>query len=492
MELDRALEKGFQKFGRGKVCFLGEGRAGKPATANSLLGLEYKETASTVGINSISCDVKYATALGSDNHLWTIAEGVKSELMEAIVNSVLSMRIEKSTQIKDDNKNITSCSSTPSSAVKKIESIASIPMATKTKKTPSTPKPVKKIDEFESEAIFSKLGNLNTPNMKIALFDYGGQDVFSAIHHLFLTKQALYLVVFNMETLIPQVDPSTKEKSLSSIKSWIDSIIMHTTHRIESLHGGIEMAQIILVGTHKDKVSSVNDHIAISILLNEAFGSSVAWPYVIKNVNGEGPSGRAILNFFAINNRIGNNDPSISHLMKTIESSVKASAYFNFEVPLSWSSILDDMNKSKNSHLSLEQVVTIASLNGVVSSSDIENILHFFIEMGAVMWYDEPNLRDIVILDPISFFVSPSTKIICKHIATLDDPTFHESELHVRCMRSFQDDWLAMTKRGIVTQRLLNMLLDDYSDDREHIILLMIKHNLIIPISSSADPSQTE
>ena len=44
---------------------------------------------------------------------------------------------------------------------------------------------------------------------------------------------------------------------------------------------------------------------------------------------------------------------------------------------------------------------------------------------------NEPGLRDVVILDPIKFFVAPATLLICKHVPTLDDPTHHLSLIHI-------------------------------------------------------------
>ncbi len=39
--------------------------------------------------------------------------------------------------------------------------------------------------------------------LHLAVWDYGGQRVFYDLHHLFLTRLACYVVVFNMEKLQP-------------------------------------------------------------------------------------------------------------------------------------------------------------------------------------------------------------------------------------------------------------------------------------------------
>ena len=41
---------------------VGEGRAGKTALTNSIIGKPFVETSSTIGINEFTCDIKYASA----------------------------------------------------------------------------------------------------------------------------------------------------------------------------------------------------------------------------------------------------------------------------------------------------------------------------------------------------------------------------------------------------------------------------------------------
>lgn len=39
--------------------------------------------------------------------------------------------------------------------------------------------------------------------LKLSMWDFGGQDVFYTLHHLFLTRYGVYLIAFNMEWLLP-------------------------------------------------------------------------------------------------------------------------------------------------------------------------------------------------------------------------------------------------------------------------------------------------
>ena len=54
--------QGFKKWERSKIMVVGEERAGKTALTNSIIGKPFVETLSTIGINELTCDIKYAIA----------------------------------------------------------------------------------------------------------------------------------------------------------------------------------------------------------------------------------------------------------------------------------------------------------------------------------------------------------------------------------------------------------------------------------------------
>jgi hypothetical protein len=57
--LTQALQQGSKEWRRSKFSLLGQGRAGKTAFANAIAGRQFEDTASTVGINQLTCDVKH-------------------------------------------------------------------------------------------------------------------------------------------------------------------------------------------------------------------------------------------------------------------------------------------------------------------------------------------------------------------------------------------------------------------------------------------------
>ena len=81
-----ALEMGKKEWGRSKIMIVGEGRAGKSAFANTIIGRSFTDTESTVGINQLTCDIKYAS-IGSGNG-WAECEKPKKELESAVASMI--------------------------------------------------------------------------------------------------------------------------------------------------------------------------------------------------------------------------------------------------------------------------------------------------------------------------------------------------------------------------------------------------------------------
>ena len=69
-------------------------------------------------------------------------------------------------------------------------------------------------------------------------WDFGGQSVFHNLHHLFLSRYSVYLVVFKMPHMLK--DP---QRAAEMIRYWLNSLALHA-----------KGAPILLVGTHKDQV----------------------------------------------------------------------------------------------------------------------------------------------------------------------------------------------------------------------------------------------
>jgi hypothetical protein len=98
----------------------------------------------------------------------------------------------------------------------------------------------------------------------LSVFDYGGQSIFNVIHHFFLTRYGVYLLVFNMEWLAGG-DAVQQRNCLDYLRFWLNSVVIHTLNKKG------ETAPVAFVGTRKDTVTDPAVHGRISHLLYETF-----------------------------------------------------------------------------------------------------------------------------------------------------------------------------------------------------------------------------
>ena len=82
------------------------------------------------------------------------------------------------------------------------------------------------------------------PRVVLSLWDYGGQPIFHCLHPLFLSRYGIYFVVFNLVRMALSGDGERVE-CVKDLRFWLSSVAVHGRG-----------APVILVGTHKDQVTS--------------------------------------------------------------------------------------------------------------------------------------------------------------------------------------------------------------------------------------------
>ncbi|KAJ1434132.1 hypothetical protein B484DRAFT_429324 [Ochromonadaceae sp. CCMP2298] len=481
-QIAQAAKRGSKPWGRSKIMIVGEGRAGKSALANSIIGRPFSQTESTVGINQLTCDIKYAAVGGGE---W--GEFVKPEReFEAALAQLLvaqrSNRLSLSAAVSMDEQ-VDDRVAAPEH--KQPQKPASGPP----KGENETPKSdggggdggvgrkAVALPEVDNELVAKCLseGIQTESKLILSVFDYGGQSVFNVIHHFFLTRYGVYLLVFNMEWLLG--DAVQQRACLDYLRFWLNSVVIHT------LNNKGETAPVAFVGTRKDTVSDPKQHGRISALLYTAFSSSVAWPYVLENDQGVGSNGCTTLCFYAVDNTLGRGDPTTKQLLTHVERVISEAAYVKEEKPLVWLQVLDRLAAEKKSFLTLAEVEQAAAVCGM-GKEELPALLRFLHEMGALMWHEDEALRDVVILDAVTYFVQPATLVICKHAPTATDPTLHLLPQHKKCRKALPAEFRNMTEKGIVTGQLLQMLL---GGEAGRIVTLMVKFGLLVPMQGEEE-----
>lgn len=87
-----------------------------------------------------------------------------------------------------------------------------------------------------------KDGTVHMSSVILALWDFGGQEVFHSLHHLFLTKNGLYCLVFDLVRLVQY-----PKESLSKLSFWAESLLLHARQAPVILVGVLELVLEYLV-----------------------------------------------------------------------------------------------------------------------------------------------------------------------------------------------------------------------------------------------------
>ena len=232
-----------------------------------------------------------------------------------------------------------------------------------------------KISATQAEAIRRLAGNLKTrDSLIIEGWDVGGQPIFAVLHHLYMTRYSFFCELFDMRQLVPDAEQrfpdafpdvphgvSPRKHALAALRFWLNSIVVHTA--------GAEQeddlcAPFVLVGTHKDIVQSAQDHMQISKLLHDTFGSHPAWPKLQRNRTQTGGQ-KNMLWFFPIDNTAGHADPVLGMLLAVIEQAIREEKYVHRRIPISWYSMYDELQRVLNSDqptISFKQAVELPQL----------------------------------------------------------------------------------------------------------------------------------
>jgi GTPase SAR1 family protein len=150
-------------------------------------------------------------------------------------------------------------------------------------------------------------------NLRFSCWDFGGQDTFYGLHHLYMGRNSVFVLMFNMEWFLAESERDWS-KHLAFLAFWLNSIAAHASDPKDDR----DMAPIILVDSHKDRVSDPKEHERVSKMLRDNFQSIPAWSSL---------EGKDSLCFFPVDNTRGSKDPIITEIKKTVQVVVSKEKY---------------------------------------------------------------------------------------------------------------------------------------------------------------------
>lgn len=225
-----------------------------------------------------------------------------------------------------------------------------------------------------------------TDNELIAtIWDFGGQFVYYATHQIFHSRDAVYLLVFDLrkglENVLEDYDyPDRQEKMKTSLMFWVNSI-----NAFVGTDDGTK-PKIILVGTHKDKFK----------------GNIEAKFKEVKDLfAGTGVRNHIYERTFAVAS-VDMNDNVINYLRQTIYKIGEETASGR-RIPAKWIPLeMSLLEKRQRNIITFQAVIEMDAKNDypIKNEEEIKAFLKYHHEKGTLVFFDEDELRNHVILSP--------------------------------------------------------------------------------------------
>lgn len=406
-----------------KLMVVGEGAAGKTATVRSLLGKKFKaQWDSTIGIS-------LTNGRAESSRVWR--ENTREDHAASLLYNSVKRQMHKTKKKRHTGEN---------SEYLKGERIENRPEKRTPKPLGKTEKKLEKPalkDQDESDVQTQKpdlleveyVRKLNTDLLskakaddraiRFTIWDYGGQSVFFALHHLFLTKYGIYMLVFNMQDfLIDEV------LTLKKMRHWLQSIKLHASE-----------APILLVGTFRDGL--VNEKTDLRII-DKVIKSEIL--PLAENILQQSSS-----SFFPVSNKYS---LGLQTLRKALDYSAHKQEFVRTKVPARWLLALNDLLNIQESWIRFDDARALVEGVGIHSMDELDKFLEFFHEIGMLVFFATTEaLHDIITLQP-QWLLSGISKLI-------RDPTIHKFDEHDLEISGLKSDADKLIQNGFATRDFL-------------------------------------
>ena len=262
---------------------------------------------------------------------------------------------------------------------------------------------------IDQELMASSSKEKKEPVLLLNTLDFAGQKQYRPMHHCFLSRRAMYLVVFNLQHVIRYL----KQKSQQSVSSdkkvtnpfeeiryWLHSIHAHTLPAVPGKKKK-PMKNVCLVGTHRAPGASKERHIQdkellkINSLLMEEICSD---DRCFSHLHFMGPIGDRV--FTAVENSIDGKEMKDREASgaKALQEEIKAASqnltFLREKYPLIWLRFDSELTRLKESLkrktsslvVKVEEMHKIATQCGITDPDGQQLALEFFHETGKIVY----------------------------------------------------------------------------------------------------------
>ena len=161
-------------------------------------------------------------------------------------------------------------------------------------------------------------------------------------------------------------------------------------------------------------------------------------------------------------------------LRRAIMDASRQQYHWDEAVPLKWLALQSKLKRARQSGqrvIALDDVTKLSAEVGITTEAELRTLLVCMHGLGDIVFFDEPRLRDIVVLNP-QWLIDSFRKVI-----TLD--VFHKANDPGRVTQC-RALWRNLEENGILHEVLVDQVWDPTTKDT--LLALMLKFNLLVPL----------
>ena len=318
------------------------------------------------------------------------------------------------------------------------------------------------------------------------IWDFAGQDIYRAIHPMFMSQKAIYLLSFDLtkelhDRAVCQVDQEhvqhrdIEDTNLDHVMRWMDLIhALKDPNDNDSVRSAVlppSLPPVILVGTHADLVdpSKIESH-------NEQIKSAMEELY------------DHVANFLPVDNsKAGEKEGQEkivtlrTELLKLAEEMPHTLPLLKNRIPLQWHRVEKELSETtwqKRNYITKKtfQQKIASKFCNLRKEDDIDGLIRFLVHRGSIVYHEPTKDEDgLVFLNP-QWLINMITKIINVN------PLHKEPKAFLRYCKELQTE--GILRKKLLDYRFQNLKLDPVKDS---FISLMQRFNLI-RVWPSKDP----
>ena len=313
------------------------------------------------------------------------------------------------------------------------------------------------------------------------LWDFAGQSVYYVTHPLFLTRRAIYFLVYDLSR-----NPNVKATPLAKqgvYKAFIaDEYNLKTNFdyldfwmsSLASLVSDCPLASlkkfpaVFLVCTHADQPYCDRNPFELA---NEIFGDLKSKPY-----------GAHLFDVFCVDNTKSGTESECKEIMRLrakVHVVSKELPHVIEPIPIKWlkyEKALRALKESDHKFISLSTAKKIAAKFCNINDHEVQTVLTFLHDLRVLIHFDDsPKLNELVFLD-IQWLIDVFKNVITVRAYPVE--------------RDFAPLWEKLEKKGILEENLLKHVwnsLVPQKETHESLIAIMEKFSLMCPWPSSDD-----